>query len=342
MEYRTLERSNESTDAFRATVAVLQEFVANEGDAWSYTLDWLARFFERVLTSSAQTAVEPPVLPSDTVQGVLEQEIPDSVTEWLGGYLDSASLLGQRTAELHRALATATDNPDFASEPITMFYQRSLYQSMRNLTGRVFRLLRERMGKLPKAAKSEAQAVAELENQLLKRFRSILDRKIGGRRIRVHGDFHLGQVLFTGRDFVVIDFEGEPARPLSERRIKRSPLRDVAGMLRSFHYAAYAALPGYGDRALARAEDLPVLEPWVQFWSGWVSKVFLNAYFEAIEGSKLLPSSTADRDLLLRVLVLEKTIYELGYELNNRPDWLKIPAQSILQQFGDSSSVVDR
>jgi maltose alpha-D-glucosyltransferase/alpha-amylase len=333
MEYR----SDGPTETTGMTVAVLQEFVPNEGDAWSYTLDWLARFFERVLTGSPQTPL-PPALHSDGVESDLQDEFPDSVLEWLGGYLESARLLGLRTAELHRALASSPVEPEFAPEPITGFYQRSLYQSARNLTGRVFRLLRERVGKLRRDVKRDAEAVLAREEELLTKFGSILDRKVGGRRIRVHGDFHLGQVLYTGRDFVIIDFEGEPARPLSERRIKRAPLRDVAGMLRSFHYAAYAALPGYGDRGLARFEDLPTLEPWARFWSLWASKAFTGAYMKAMAGSKLLPSSPADIDLLMQLLVLEKTVYELGYELNNRPGWLKIPAQSILAQLDGRQS----
>jgi maltose alpha-D-glucosyltransferase/alpha-amylase len=184
--------------------------------------------------------------------------------------------------------------------------------------------------------KKDAETLLSLENQLLKKFRSILDRKTGGRRIRIHGDFHLGQVLFTGRDFVIIDFEGEPARPLGERRIKRSPLRDVAGMLRSFDYAAYATLPGYGVSSVVRSEDLPVLEPWVRFWSTWSSSVFLVSYLEKIKGAKLLPSSAVGRELLLKFLILEKLVYELGYELNNRPHWLRIPAQAIIQELEDN------
>jgi maltose alpha-D-glucosyltransferase/alpha-amylase len=149
-------------------------------------------------------------------------------------------------------------------------------------------------------------------------------------RIRVHGDYHLGQVLFTGKDFVIIDFEGEPAHPLSARKIKRSPLRDVAGMLRSFHYAANAPLIGKAGGIVFRPEDLARLEPWAHCWTLWISAAFLSAYLESSAQASFLPRSREEISSLLSVFLLEKAIYELGYELNNRPDWVKLPLHGIL------------
>jgi len=136
-------------------------------------------------------------------------------------------------------------------------------------------------------------------------------------------------VLYTGRDFVIIDFEGEPARPLSERRIKVSPLRDVAGMLRSFHYASYAAL--FGQVPGVRPEDFPALEPWACFWYTWVSVAFLKAYLAAAKDEPFLPKDPTELQVLLDAYLLAKAVYELGYELNNRPDWLKVPLRGLIQ-----------
>ena len=138
-------------------------------------------------------------------------------------------------------------------------------------------------------------------------------------------------MLYTGRDFVIIDFEGEPARPLSERRIKRSPLRDVAGMLRSFHYAAFAhlTLPDFG--AWVRPEDAETLVPWADWWYRWVTGTYLNAYLGEMAGSELLPSDPAEIEILLDSLLLQKAMYEIGYELQSRPDWLAIPVRGTLE-----------
>jgi maltose alpha-D-glucosyltransferase/alpha-amylase len=153
----------------------------------------------------------------------------------------------------------------------------------------------------------------------------ITRRRLDVIRSRVHGDYHLGQVLWTGEDFIIIDFEGEPGRPLSQRRFKRNPLRDVAGMLRSIEYASVAGLRG-GRR---RAEDLPLLEVWSRAWSQWVSASFLGGYLDRVAGTRIVPPSDTDLDLLLRFFLFEKVVYEIGYELNNRPDWVEIPLRGL-------------
>jgi len=145
-------------------------------------------------------------------------------------------------------------------------------------------------------------------------------------KIRIHGDYHLGQVLFTGNDFVIIDFEGEPARTLSERRIKRSPLRDVAGMIRSFHYAAYASLLKH---ASVRPEDIPRLETWIGLWYRYVGRTFLKSYLNTAGNASFIPKDREVLNLMLKAYLLEKAIYEIGYELNNRPDWIIIPLRGI-------------
>jgi maltose alpha-D-glucosyltransferase/alpha-amylase len=162
----------------------------------------------------------------------------------------------------------------------------------------------------------------------------LISHKPAAARIRCHGDYHLGQVLYTGNNFVIIDFEGEPARPISERRLKRCPLQDVAGMLRSFHYATQAALSGQA-RTVLRPEDSPVLERWARFWYSWVAAAFLKSYLKTAGQAEFLPPNGSQLESLLHIYMLEKAVYEVGYELNNRPGWVKVPLQGILQLLSD-------
>jgi maltose alpha-D-glucosyltransferase/alpha-amylase len=308
------------------TLGILHGYVHSEGDAWQYTQDSLGRYFEAVL---ARPGVAAPV-PAGSLLDITGEEIPSIIADTIGPYLVSVQLLGQRTAELHLTLASAVDDQNFVPEPFSMAYQRSLYHSMRGSAAHVLQLLTQNMSRLPDEVRADAQGVIELEKAIIGRFQEITRRKVSGMRIRCHGDYHLGQVLHTGNDFVIVDFEGEPARHLGERRIKRSPLRDVAGMIRSFHYAAYAAL----HRRVAtgfRTEDLPVLQDWAQAWYRWVSAVFLKSYLEIMAETPVLPRTPEEMRTILDAYLLDKAVYEVNYELNNRPDWVALPLQGILQ-----------
>ncbi len=309
------------------TLGILHGYIPNEGDAWRYTLDELGFFFDRVL---AHPGIESPPLIKGSLLDIMEMSIPTSVEETIGPFFASAQLLAQRTAELHLMLASASVDTRFTPEPFTLGYQRSLFHSMRSYTNRVLRLLQQRLPKLPDDTKPMAKKILDEESTIIQRFRGITRQGITGMRIRCHGDYHLGQVLYTGDDFVIIDFEGEPARYLTERRIKRSPLRDVAGMIRSFHYAAYAALRGRADTVL-REEDLPILEEWSKVWYLWVSVAFLKAYLDLISNLPILPASKEGKKTLLDAYLIEKALYEIDYELNNRPDWVNLPLQGVLQ-----------
>ena len=318
------------------TVAILQRFVPNQGDAWQYTLDTLDRYFEQAL---AHGELQHPPLPQKPMVALSEEEPPRLMQETIGSYLAAAQLLGQRTAELHLALASDTNDPNFAPEPFSALYQRSIYQTMRSRAALAFPLLRQQLKTLPQAVRTEAQRVLDCEDVVLKRFQKILGRKITAMRIRCHGDYHLGQVLYTGKDFVITDFEGEPARPLSERRIKRSPLRDVAGMLRSFHYAAYTALftPSTEAMYASHPEAVTSLDSWARCWYLWVSAIFLKAYRSVASRALFVPRTREELQILLDAYLLEKAVYELGYELNNRPDWVRIPLQGILHLVGETT-----
>ncbi|MBC7840355.1 MAG: putative maltokinase [Nitrospiraceae bacterium] len=316
-------RANDET----VTVAILQGFVHNQGDAWKYTLE---AFDQYVLRCRAQPtgrehglAFAGPLL--ETAQG----NIPTFARELIGPYLDSASSLGQRTAELHVALANARGNPDFTPEPFSLEYRRSRYESMCRLASQNCSILKSRLNDLPPVTKQEARRVLNDEPRMQNRFRAFFELETRALRIRCHGDYHLGQVLWTGRDFLITDFEGEPARPLSERRTKHSPIMDVAGMLRSFYYASYASL--LHQQLGLHAEDAGAsFEPWIRFWYGWVSVAFLKSYLRIAENVSFWPGTLLELRVLLDAHLLEKAVYEIGYELNNRPDWVRIPIRGVL------------
>jgi maltose alpha-D-glucosyltransferase / alpha-amylase len=307
------------------TLAILQGFVRNEGDAWRYTVDTLQSYLEQALAHGAD---EPPPAPVSLVAAVREPP-PPLAEELFSSYLESARVLGARIAELHVALGSRRDDPAFASEPFSALDQRAFAQSMRTLLLGTLRSLRASVREF-----GGADELLDREGELQDRVRSLLATPIGGRKIRCHGDLHLGQLLYTGRDFVVIDFEGEPARPLGERRIKRPALRDVASMLRSFGYAAEHALRAPTLEGLGEDLRRP-LEGWTRFWTQWVSAAFVDSYLGVAASGGFLPATDEGVSRLLEVMLLEKALYEIGYELSHRPDWVPVPVGGVLQLLRD-------
>jgi maltose alpha-D-glucosyltransferase/alpha-amylase len=313
--------------AEQVTIGILQEYIPDAWNTWDYTLDHLRHYFEHVAVSEITDVP----LPSEPLLRLQANDLPDLAREAIGSYLANVQLLGQRTAEFHVVLASDPDHPDFAPEPFSSLYQRSIYQYARNLTGRVFPLLKERLHTLPDAIQPLAKTVLEHQQDYLEQFRLILDQKITALRTRYHGDYHLGQLLYTGKDFIIIDFEGETTRTLSERRIKRSPLRDVAGMLQSFHYAANFALYSEVESGIIHAEQYARMQQWVQFWECWVSAAFLNAYLTVASQDHFLPKTHQELQALLNNYLLEKAIYDLGYELSHHFDRVEIALRRLLQ-----------
>src|SRR5581483_5900869 len=212
-----------------ATLGVLYRYVPNQGTAWQYTIDELSRYFERVAALPRDSPPRPPAAPP--LVGPDTTEPPPEWSDLAGGFLESARLLGRRTAEMHLALAADRASKAFAPEPFGKLYQRSVYQSMRNMTGRLCRQLEHTARSFPEPARELAHRLLASEGALLRRFRAVTAPTIGGFRIRTHGDYHLGRLLYTGKDFVVIGFEGDLGRTVEDRRVKRSPLRDVASMI---------------------------------------------------------------------------------------------------------------
>ena len=289
------------------SLAVLHRFVSAEGDAWELTLKALDGFFERALAAPGR----PPRLRTSAgaVMDLAEREVPAVGQELIGPYLRYAGMLGAHTAELHCALAPITQDRSCHREPFSRFYQRSRYQAMRGMTSQVLQTLGRRLDDLPRSIRREGRRVLEREECILSRFRWLLDRSILACRIRCHGNYHLQQILCSGDDFTVIDFEGEPRRPLGERRLKRSPLHDVASMLRSFDYAARRALADRVDgAAAARGLDGSVGLQWARFWSGRVCAAFLREYVGIASREQLVPRDREVLVPLLDVYVLERAM----------------------------------
>jgi trehalose synthase-fused probable maltokinase len=311
-----------------STLVVVQTFSRNRGDAWSYVGEEVQAFFARVL---AAPAVAAPV--AQTALAWRGQPVEPEVAQLLGDFPRIARRLGQRTAELHAKLAAA-EAPEFVPEAWSKPALTALVDAVRGLAADKFAQARRRLDALPANARSLAEQIITREADATSRLS--LGDSLSGLRTRIHGDYHLGQVLVTdgadGADFVIIDFEGEPARPIEQRREKRSPIVDVAGMLRSFHYAAVFGL--VSDSSPIPREDVPRLEPWARVWNGRIGAAFLEGYLDAAERAAhvpaWLPTSPAELARLLGVHLLEKSLYEVGYELDNRPTWATIPLTGVL------------
>ena len=307
-----------------ATWATLSRFVPNEGDAWHYTREAVRRYFEHVLTRREQRPE--PVVPNLPFLDVVQQDLSPMAGEWIGSYLEAARLMGRRTAELHVALGSIVDDPAFSPEQSTFDDQRSTFQTIRNWVYRVCQLLRRSIQTLPESAQADAHLVLGRVADIIQHLREITSRRIIMQRIRCHGDFRLDSLLYTGKDFVVIDFEGEALRSLSNRRHKRSPLRDVAGWLHSMYFAVQSVLRDVH----VRPEDKAIAEPWARFWQWWVSVAFVKAYFEIMGPTNLLPQTRAEMQIVLDYSLLGRGIYELRYHLLNHPERIQIPLKAIL------------
>ena len=327
---------NGSETGETTTLAMLQGLVQNEGDGWQWTLDELSRYFDSCATCPApQDAGSFPSFTTDAA-------ISETAREHAGLYIDGAGLLGRRTAEMHLALATPTENTDFRAEPFTANDLTTDASRIEAQITRSLEALRRGMTTLPVGPNepSDSDSTPDLAALILSQRRELLararlltsaDPATAGKRIRIHGDYHLGQTLRAKADFVILDFEGEPARTLAERRAKQSPLKDVAGMLRSFSYAAYAGLSAFTQRRPPHnANDAKALELWAQLWLNSVSTEFLRAYKATIAEMPRLIPEPEQAQLLLNAYLLEKALYELLYELNNRPTWVRIPLAGIL------------
>ncbi|HZZ82122.1 MAG TPA: maltose alpha-D-glucosyltransferase [Gemmataceae bacterium] len=311
------------------TLASLSTFVHNEGDAWQYTVDSLRRFFEHVLTRRENRP--DPAMPGGSYLDAVKDPMPPLAQELIGSYLEAAALMGRRAAQFHLALASIADNPAFTPEAFTSGYQRSTYQSARNWVYRIGQLLRSMAPSLHEKAQADARVVLGREGDIIQYLRGIVNRRINVQRIRCHGDFRLSSLLYTGRDFVIINLDGEVLRPLNNRRLKRSSLRDVAGWL---HSQSCAILTVLHEEHL-RLEDRPTLEPWARYWQRWVSTAFVRSYLETAGHASFVPRTHDDLQSLLDYCLLGRAIYDVRYHLLNRPERVQVPLRALLLQLQD-------
>ena len=308
LEYR-------NADGQPMLVALLHGFVRQGVEAWQYTIDHLGLFYEHAM---AHGPTGPP-------------EGAEPSVEPIGSYLEFVRLLGTRTAELHVTLATRLENPAFTPEPFTDFYRHGLYHGILARLRRSMEQLRPRIEGLPDAVKADAQAVLDRQPAIRDKLRYLRDQRITATRIRIHGDYHLAQVLYTGKDFVVVDFEGDPGRPVSERRIKRSPLEDVANMLDSFYHASHAVLFGEAPGVIPKPESLPALEAWAKYWYRSVGAAYLGGYLATPGVAELLPPNPEQLRALLGIFALDRALRKLSYELEHAPERIHIPAHAIIE-----------
>ena len=319
------EISLSATTGEKTTLAMLQGLVSNEGDGWTWFLHQLEEFYASAASAGAAPDVPVPALGRSTT-------LPNAITSIAGAALEAAALLGRRTAEMHIALSSSNTDPAFAPEAASGDDLHRDAQQIETQVRTALEALKAKFSNLDDSAVDLAGLLLAKRAELLEKGRSIKNVPAAGQRIRVHGDFHLGQTLRTppvsrdsGGDFVFLDFEGEPARPLAQRRRKQSPLKDVAGMLRSFSYAAFA-----GRKQFEEAVSQPDMEQWCRSWEHSAASEFLRTYYEAIAQKPDLLPPLHETQILLKAFVLEKSLYELLYELNNRPAWILIPIEGIL------------
>jgi maltose alpha-D-glucosyltransferase/alpha-amylase len=285
------------------TVALLAGYVRGATELWDYTMHHLGLYYERALAEQAEA--------TESYEELIRQ-------------------LGRRTAEMHIALASAGGEA-FTPEPFTDLYRHSHYHGLLGHAARAIDELRQRQQRLPDEVRADAAAVLKIESAIRAKLQALRDRRFAAVRTRTHGDYHLGQVLYTGKDFVLIDFEGDPGRPLSERRLKRSPLRDVATMLDSFYHAAHGVLYGETPGVIPRPESMQALEELAKVWYGRVSTVFVDAYLGVSEITPLLPAARDQLQVLLDIYRLDAALNKLTFQLTHTPERIRIPAHAILE-----------
>ncbi|HEY2895283.1 MAG TPA: putative maltokinase [Pirellulales bacterium] len=309
------------------SLAVLQQYVPNRGDAWSYYLETVTDFVKRKISEQEWRQIE--VRSSAEISAAARERLPQKVREVFAEFIPRVERLAERTAGLHIALASSTDDPAFTPEPFTRADHRRFREAAAALAREAFALLGRHLDDLKPEVRKRAESLLSAAPQFDRRYTSNEQPDVEVAKTRCHGDYHLGQVLVTADDYVIIDFEGEPARPLEERRRKQLALRDVAGMLRSFHYVGCTVASSMVDH-----RDAQKIERITAAWYFWMSVVFVAAYRRSAAGGVFLPANDEQFDAILSECLLEKATYELKYELNNRPDWVYLPVTALCELLG--------
>jgi maltose alpha-D-glucosyltransferase / alpha-amylase len=312
-------------------IGILTSFVRNTGSVWSLAVDEAVRFLEEVLTSRSKERTAPS---SPARLFRIDGESKAEAETKAGPFAKTAAALSRAAARMHRALA-ALKEPDCAPEVFTELYQRSLYQSMRGLTRQTANSLRHFREPLSEEERTLLNRILENETGIIDAFAGIYAAKISGCRFRIHGNFHLGRIFIADTGLVVRDFEGDPFMVFSERRLKRSPLRDVASMVNSIHRAALYALQ---KQVLVQKKERHFLEPWADPWSAAMSNLFISGYLKEMESSCLLPDTSAETMLLLKLFLIERAIREIDSRLRESQKGVFIPLAALDKYLSHSES----
>jgi maltose alpha-D-glucosyltransferase/alpha-amylase len=271
-------------------------------------------------------------LPSWELQGNLTEpaayeDLPGALKDLLGGRAaDQARLIGIRTGQMHLALASGRDLKDFRPEEFSLHYQRSLFSAMVSLVREVFQNLKRNISRLPQELQPEAEELLKHRDDVLNVFKRIYNKKLDVMKIRIHGYYTLSQVLLTGKDVAIQGYGGDPLRPYSERRLKRSPLHDVSTMLRSFHNTGYE---GFHQNNHILKENMPKYIPFIRLWAHYMGGFFMKAYLDTVAGSKFIPADKTDFRVMIQTFLLEKSLHDLNHGLNNGYRSMVVPMRTI-------------
>ncbi|PTX43216.1 maltose alpha-D-glucosyltransferase/alpha-amylase [Christiangramia gaetbulicola] len=306
-------------------LGMLQQIIENQGEVWTHVKDSLDRYFERVLT--AKKDIEINKLEDHITLPLGYEDFPKPVQEITGIILpERIYQLGEFTAELHDALSQHSTDKDFDKEESSLHYQRSLFSGLQTLTRTSLENLKKVIKDLPENTAKEAKEVLGVKKDILECFKDIYDHKIPVMKIRTHGDYHLRQILWTGREYIMNSFEGDPSKSFSERRIRRSAMRDLAAMIRSLHYAAYSNILSQEYDQQRKEGDL---EEWAEKWHYYISRLYIKGYLDKAGSRDYVPKKHEDFKILINTFLLEKALTELNYEIENRPEWIIIPIRGI-------------
>ncbi|MFN3821380.1 MAG: maltose alpha-D-glucosyltransferase, partial [bacterium] len=317
------------------SLGVLLEFLPNEGDAARMSVDFLEHFFDNLI---AEKPPAPLIEVPETLLGLTDPRKEEEGSEshpylrYFVEYLHLAKRIGERTAELHITLASAPDDPNFYPEPISELYVRSIVHGMLATLNQTLLALKGNISEIPLSLRRMVEKVLDYEETLEKKLTRLRRMSLTDAiRSRIHGDYHLGQLLCRGDDFVIIDFEGEPMKTVSARRVKRSPLKDVAGMIRSFHYVWEIALERFASRQQPlKSEEMSYFTTWAKSWELWATVSFLTQYRKHSQNLPIFPKDETAAEAFLEALLIERALYEIQYELHNRPQWLGVPLRGLL------------
>lgn len=312
------------SDGTYITIALMQKLVPNKGDAWDYFLKEIHKIYETIEQKNIRIDSLPKV---DLFSRIKITEIPAEIIDWAGlNILLKVKLLAQRTGEMHAALGSEFEETAFTPTHFNGDYTVWLKNRLTYMYQNRLNMTENNLHKLDGYALELAKDFLEQKNEIRKRLVNFDWTKLKGERIRIHGDYHLGQILVQENDFCILDFEGEPESTIRDRKVKQPPLKDVAGLFRSFHYAIYATIFSHADEYQKSLEEL---SEFGELLYRYFVAIFLETYIITIQGENLNLGYNQERVFILKYHLLEKAIYELGYELNSRPRWTMIPLKGI-------------